>query len=212
LFRSLNVANPLVRKNASIIFTDTFPFVNSDLNREDNDFLLHRQFELLKEIIYDQNPIVRSVSVEGVSRVLCVYWEIIPKEIIYTLIKSLVMDLANDCTSSIVRKSVVDGVHFILDNHLSHITLKSNFILKVEILPKMEHLIDDTSALVRLSMVELLLKLKGLREIVYFDVVSIEKILNHLAYDNEKIQDKLTILIMNSFYPINKPTNLQVKY
>jgi condensin-2 complex subunit G2 len=72
----------------------------------------------------DESPKVRCVGVEGICKILGVYWEIIPTENAFNFLKALVADMAHDSSSPLVRQSVFKGLSFILDNHLAQPTLK----------------------------------------------------------------------------------------
>ena len=60
------------------------------------------------------------------------------------------------------------------DNHLSLVFL-------AQILPSLGNFIHDTSERVRTAMLELLLKLKGVRPIKFYHVVPIEHLLSRLV-------------------------------
>ena len=77
----------------------------------------------------DESPKVRSVGVEGICKILGIYWEIIPTENTYQFLKILICDMANDSSSPLVRQSVFKGLTFLLDSHLAQPTLKIKFLL-----------------------------------------------------------------------------------
>lgn len=47
IWRSLNVANASVRRNALVVLADIFPIQNPDADSEENNMLLRRQYEAL---------------------------------------------------------------------------------------------------------------------------------------------------------------------
>ncbi len=48
LWRSLNVANPLVRRNAATILVESFPLQDPDAPQRETDELLQKQFSTLE--------------------------------------------------------------------------------------------------------------------------------------------------------------------
>lgn len=74
-----------------------------------------------------------------------------------------------DSSNGNVRAAVIDGVLFMLDNPLTHSVLKP-------ILPSLGGFIHDSIENVRLSMCKLLNRIKNLKFIRYYDIISIENI------------------------------------
>ncbi|RYG54585.1 hypothetical protein EON66_06940, partial [archaeon] len=70
IFRALQSANALVRKQAAIVFFDCFPLRDPDLPARDLEALLQRQFDAISALMQDASPAVREVAVKGVARVL----------------------------------------------------------------------------------------------------------------------------------------------
>ena len=128
LWRSLNVANPVVRKNACSLLIDAFPLQDPELPQREIDELLQKQFNLLETLLYDDSVNVRCLAVTGVCKLLGVYWELIPEHTIRVLIAHIVNDLSHDISAPTVRESVVLGLKYLLDNHLTHPLLKGNLI------------------------------------------------------------------------------------
>ncbi|KAF9622094.1 hypothetical protein IFM89_029378 [Coptis chinensis] len=64
IFRSLQVANSNVRKNALHLLLDMFPLEDPDATEEVKDALLDKQFFLLEKLLLDECPNVRVVAVE----------------------------------------------------------------------------------------------------------------------------------------------------
>ena len=96
LWRSLDAANPAVRRNAATLFVDAFPLQRHDARRAELDEVLQRQFDALATLLRDDTPSVRVVGVHGVCRVLGVFWELIPAATTKTLLTLLVSKLAYD--------------------------------------------------------------------------------------------------------------------
>ena len=67
---------------------------------------------------------VRVVAVEGVCRVLGVYWDMVPAGATKKFTMRLIKDLCFDASSSPVRAAVFRGLTYVLDNHLSHALLR----------------------------------------------------------------------------------------
>lgn len=96
LWRSLKVANPIVRKNAVGLFFEAFPLQDTDGPQRNVDENLQKQFDLIETVLYDPNPDVRVVAVTGVARILSLFWELIPKKTIQVLVCHLINHLAFD--------------------------------------------------------------------------------------------------------------------
>ncbi|KAL7687412.1 putative condensin-2 complex subunit G2 [Plasmopara halstedii] len=124
LWRGVKAPNDSVRRQATILLFDNFPLRDPSFNNELMDLTLQKQFDTFEEILGDSHPALRVAAIEGVSKVLSTYWELIPAETIRCFISKLVVDLVNDVSSSTVRAAVFEGVQFILDNHNSHAILK----------------------------------------------------------------------------------------
>lgn len=124
LWRGVKAANDSVRRQAAVLLFDNFPLRDPQLNNEQMDLTLQKQFDAFEELLGDSHPAVRVAAIQGVSKVLSVYWELLPAETIRCFISKLIVDLVNDASSSSVRAAVFEGVQFILDNHNSHSILK----------------------------------------------------------------------------------------
>lgn len=124
LWRGVKAANDSVRRQAAILLFDNFPLRDPQFNTVMMDQMLQKQFDAFEELLGDSHPAVRIAAIQGVSKVLSVYWELMPAETIRCFISKLVVDLVNDVSSSGVRAAVFEGLQFILDNHNSHSILK----------------------------------------------------------------------------------------
>lgn len=124
LWRGVKAANDSVRRQAAILLFDNFPLRDPQFNTVTIDQMLQKQFDAFEELLGDSHPAVRIAAIQGVSKVLSVYWELMPAETIRCFISKLVVDLVNDASSSGVRAAVFEGLQFILDNHNSHSILK----------------------------------------------------------------------------------------
>lgn len=106
---------------------------------------------------------------------------------------------ASDSTSSAVRVAAVNAVATILDASQSHAVLRA-------LLPLVGNLIHDRVERVRLAVVRLLLKVKGLPGIKYYHVVPVNHLTSRLAAEGHlhptgPVASSLTALMVNSFCP-----------
>jgi hypothetical protein len=69
---------------------------------------------------------VRATVVRGWCRILAIYWEVLPLEVISDLLSVIVPELAFDMSSPDVRLAVIQGIKYLFENNpLSHVMLKS---------------------------------------------------------------------------------------
>lgn len=158
----MQVSNSNVRQNALHLLLDLFPLEDPNATKEVKDTLLEKQFFLLEKLLMDECPDVRVVSVEGSCRILCLFWEIIPSSII-TKIITIIFDHMNHDACTEVRLSTVNGLMYMLGNPQSHEVLKA-------LLPRLGHLILDSTLAVRGAVIDLLLLLKDIRNFHFHKV------------------------------------------
>ncbi|KZV57012.1 hypothetical protein F511_08170 [Dorcoceras hygrometricum] len=193
LFRSLQVSNSNVRQNALHLLLDLFPLEDPNATKEVKDTLLEKQFFLLDKLLMDECPDVRVVSVEGSCRILSLFWEIIPSSTITKILTIIFDHMTHDaCTE--VRLSTVNGVTYMLGNPQSHEVLKV-------LLPRMGHLILDSTLAVRGAVIDLLLLLKDIRNFHFHKVLSLDILFSTLANDQPLIARKITKLLVPSYFP-----------
>ncbi|KAL4635297.1 condensin-2 complex subunit G2 [Arapaima gigas] len=197
LWRGLKATNSEVRANAALLFTEAFPIQDPSLGSEKIDEAIQKQLDLLFLLLEDPQPVVRSTAVLGVCKILAKYWEVIPPAVLTDFLKKLVTDLAADITSPDVRCSVFKCMAVILDNNLSHPLLE-------QLLPALKNSLHDNSEKVRVSFVDLLLKLKATRAAKFWKVCSMEHLLARLEVDSRPISRRIVDLLFNSFFPINQ--------
>ncbi|PWA69849.1 ARM repeat superfamily protein [Artemisia annua] len=193
IFRSLQAANSNVRLNALHLLIDVFPLEDPDATREAKDTLLQKQFFLIEKLIVDDCPDIRAVAVEGSCRILHMFWEVIPSSVITKLITKILDDMAHD-VSNMVRLSTVNGIIYLLGNPQSH------EILKV-LLPRLGHLILDSTLSIRSAILDLLLLLKGIHNFQFHKVVKLDVLLSALANDQSIVAQKITKLLQPSYFP-----------
>ncbi|XP_031261940.1 uncharacterized protein LOC116120144 [Pistacia vera] len=193
IFRSLQVANSNVRQNALHLLLDLFPLEDPDATKEVKDTLLDKQFYILEKLLMDDSPDVRVVAVEGCCRILLLFWEIIPSSSITKIITKILDDVSHDICNE-VRLSTLNGIIYLLGNPLSHEVLKV-------LLPRLGHLMQDNVLSVRLAMADLLLLLCDIRNFQFNKVVSLDVLLSTLANDQSQVAQKITRLLMPSYFP-----------
>ncbi|XP_065184272.1 condensin-2 complex subunit G2-like [Sycon ciliatum] len=203
LWRALKVANVCVRANAASLLIDAFPLQNSDSTREENDELLQKQINVLLDLLADPAPLIRTMGVTGICRVLGIYWELIPSAVLQTLLKRLIKDMTCDVSASAVRAAVFQGLSFVVENPLSH-------PIMAKVLPELKLHIHDTSERVRLSFIQLLLTVRNVRTIKFWDVVPMEHLLHRLAVDRPSIVRPLVKLLYISYQPVSKEGEVQL--
>ncbi|EKX42521.1 hypothetical protein GUITHDRAFT_141192 [Guillardia theta CCMP2712] len=200
LWRSLKVANPIVRKQAAQLFAEVFPVQNPDAPNAEFEMALNQQINVLDTLIRDEVPQVREVGIQCVCRIISIYFDLLPVHVTTTLVQVLIKQFSQDAASPAVRVAVLRGMAFILNNHMSHPLLQDRLKL-------LGDLIHDKSERVRVAMCELLLKVRGIKSIRFFDIVPMVEILDRLAVDAQRpaITQRLAKLLLPSYLPINKP-------
>ncbi|MCL7028370.1 hypothetical protein MKW94_017568 [Papaver nudicaule] len=193
LFRSLQAANSNVRQNALHLLLDMFPFDDPDATREVLDSLHEKQYFLLETLLTDECPEVRVVAVEGCCRILHLFWEVIPDSIIKKTLTKVTGDMSHDLCAE-VRLSTLSGIIYLLGNPQTHDLLKV-------FLPRLGHLFQDSVLSVRSSVADLLLVLRDIRDFQFHKVVSLEDLLSSLADDQPLIAQKITRLLIPSYFP-----------
>ncbi|CAM9656902.1 unnamed protein product, partial [Ectocarpus sp. 13 AM-2016] len=201
VWRSLRVANPSVRAQACQVLVDAFPLQDPSAGKllcaASYDATLQQQFVALTDLLEDAHPQVRAVAGKGACRVLSVFWEMVPLDTTRALLTRVVGRLASDGSSPAVRVAAVEGLSVLLECPASHAVLKS-------MLPGVQNLIHDTNKKVRTAFVKLLLVVKGVKSIKYYQVATVDHILARLSEDDVKCPASasgLSKLILNSYFP-----------
>ncbi|KYQ88612.1 hypothetical protein DLAC_11353 [Tieghemostelium lacteum] len=196
IYRSLKVANPHVRCNSAKLFIDVFPLTDTDQPQSDIDILYQKQFTILKDLLMDPNIQVRVIMIKGICEILSKFWEVVPISTSRVLISKIINELAFDSSSSLVRETVFQGMQILLDNSLSHSTLKI-------LLPKLGNLIHDSSEKVRSSFLDLLLYIKTLSTIDFLKIVPVDHLLERMTLDGKipTLSKKLTQLLVEAYFP-----------
>ncbi|KAH9314616.1 hypothetical protein KI387_023243 [Taxus chinensis] len=172
-----------------------FPLEDPNASKEEKEALLEKQFVLLEKLLVDDCPDVRSVAVQGACRILRLFWEVVPSTITVKLLTKVIDEMAHDTSSSVVRCAVLDGMIYLLDNPQSHELLKV-------LLPRLSPMLDDPVLAVRTAVADLLLTLKDIRALQFHKVVNLDSILASLATDQCSIAQRLTRLLLSSYFPL----------
>ncbi|XP_064643919.1 condensin-2 complex subunit G2-like [Lineus longissimus] len=197
IWRSVKVANSNVRANAVALLIDAFPLNREGATNVETDNLVQKQLDIFQSLMYDPCPTVRVTAILGVCRICKDYWELIPPNNIIGFMQNIINDLAWDCSTADVRVSVLRGLTHLVGQHLCHPMLNT-------LLPRLQNMIHDNSEKVRVAMVDLLLKIKGMRLIKVWHVVSMDHLLVRLTMDSAPVVRRIANLIHSSFMPADK--------
>merc|ERR1719234_2989288 len=197
LWRHLKVPNEVVRLNACDILLAAYPLdVTSLPSIQERDASMAKQNQAMHDLLTDSSATVRAGAVTGICSILADLWLLIPSPVINSLVKLVVKQLACDSTSARVRQAAVQGAKRLLSTPNSHVYL-------TKVLPRLADRLHDSSEAVRAAMLDLLLAVKGVRSINYWDVVSLDSLLARLEVDKPFIRRRIVKLLRNSFCPAN---------
>jgi hypothetical protein len=174
LFRDLDAANGAVRRNALRLLLDCFPLADPEAPDEDGDALMRRQFAALSAALADECPSVRAVAAVGTGAVLDRYWEMVPTATCAVYVGRLASELAFDSASPAVRAAAVQGLGCLVDN------VRAQPVLRAA-LPRLAPLTQDAAPQVRSALAALLLRATTSRELRFWDVVPLERLLDALV-------------------------------
>ena len=208
VFRALSAANPAVRINAVHVLVDAFPIakeepplgaseaVKEDAAREMEE-LLERQLGAFSTAMYDECPSVRAVACRGIGQVLSTFWEIVPAKSAVAWLKGLAIDLAHDATSPSVREAAVDALQLVVDHPLASASLQP-------LLPKLRPLIFDRNAKVRLALCNLLLAVRYVRQIPFYEIVPVDDLFKAMVEDDKAVASKVGKLLVPSYIDLER--------
>lgn len=165
-----------------------------DESNEATDARMNEQFAVLTRALKDDVPAVRAVAVTGTCHILNTYWELIPGAVITGYLKLIAADLAFDGAAPAVRAAVAAGLATMVDNPLAQPLLKL-------LLPKLEPMLYDASAKVRMAFADLLLSLRGLRALKWYDIVDVHKLLDVMTSDTPAVSERIQRLLLPSYFP-----------
>ncbi|XP_043201120.1 condensin-2 complex subunit G2-like isoform X2 [Amphibalanus amphitrite] len=194
LWRALTVPNETVQLNATFILLDVFPLEDPSETRVARDAELARQSRLLADLLQEASHLVRAAAAKGVCRALSQFWDMMPQDCLKQMMKVLLQDMAYDAASVEVRLQAVSGISVVLDNPFTHAYMKSA-------LPFLADAFHDVQLSVRVAVCDLLLKVKQIKNIRYFDVVPVKDLLARLAMDEPPVCRRIVQLMVNSFFP-----------
>lgn len=196
LWRTLTAPNEWAVLNAAYILFDVFPLESPYDERETRDADLQRQCSIMVTLLTDRFRRVRCVAAKGVCKVLSQYWDLVPSTLRKKMIQIIIQELAFDSSSVEVRIQAVQSQMTLLDNPLSHVHMSSA-------LPAIGAAFHDTDLMVRVAVCDLLLNIKSIQSIRYFDIVPVKHIIARLACDEPPVCRRLVQLMANSFFPAN---------
>ena len=196
LWRSLRCANAFVRVQATMIFFDSFPLQDEDAAAAEADSILQKQFDLLTSMLKDCDQRVRAAAASGVCRVLREFWSALPPATTRQALSYVVGTLGRDAACANVRVAVMTGLCDLLEQPLAHGVLKS-------LLPILANSIHDTSERVRVAFIQILCKVKQIRGLTFYSIVTVENLLARLEDDRDRpvVCSHMTGLLLNSFLP-----------
>lgn len=206
IWRALHAANSAVRYQATCFFVACFPLRSPHFDRESTEQLLNKQLEVLDKLLLDDHAAVRVAAVKGSCKIMCAYWEILPIPHIQRYLTTLASKLLQDASSPKVRASVLEGITFILDNHMSHTLL-------AKALPLLGKSLFDTARQVQVALIELLVRVEKIKEIPLGSIVPIEDLFlvwgnaaGNAAGNATKLDRVFTKLFLKSYFPTEGTT------
>jgi hypothetical protein len=202
LWRTLSAANPQARMNAITVLTLAFPLQPS--SRADLaalEALLTRQVTALEQALDDEDAVVRAHAVKRVCGALARWWEVLVESAAKRLAAKVVVECCFDSASVSVRAAALSGLAVLLDNPLSHPLLQL-------LLPRLAPLVHDNAERVQTALLQLLLSVKRLRVIRFYDVVPQEELLLRLSVTGAPaVRALIAELLANTYFPTDKPNN-----
>jgi condensin-2 complex subunit G2 len=156
-----------VRRNALTLLIDVFPLHNPS---NTTDELLQQQFDILISSLNDNDSNIRTLGIQGICKIINIYWELIPLNIIKTMILKLINDMIHDISCSNIRVAIFKGLTFILSNHLSHTILNL-------LIPSLSPFIHDKCEQVQLSFIDMLITIKQLKNMKFYEICELEQLL-----------------------------------
>ena len=206
LWRALDAANPVVRINALSVLSAAFPLqyaAEGDLASLEEQ--MQRQVTVFETALADEDVNVRAHAVRCVCGVLARWWEVFVEHATKRLASHVLLKCAVDAASVSVRVAAVEGVVTMLGNPLAHTLLKV-------LLPRLGALIHDSSDQVQLAVCEMLLAVRRLRTVKFYEVTPLDDLLLRLTVTpNVDIRNKITELLAATYFPLELGNNELVK-
>lgn len=155
-------------------------------------------------ILVDEFPEVRIAAVIGVCRTFAVFWQIVPLDIFNGAMTIILRDLAFDAASPKVRLAVIKGLRLILSCERSHVFLK-------KALTRISDCLHDVNESVRVAMVDLLIDVKNVFAIKFWEVCDVNDLLVRLHIDSSTVRKGIVKLLFNSFFPIGESEEVKIE-
>jgi len=193
LWRHLMVANSDVRLNATELVMSAYPVEDPDQDAETRGANLDEQHAAITNILRDECPEIRTVAIAGVCKILFSFWQLIPEEIIKNVINIMIKELVVDASSHKVRAAVLVGLKNMLENPRTHLFMKN-------VLPRLTNCLHDVNEGVRSAMVDLLIAVKGIRTIQFWNICSPDHIFSRLEIDKPFICRRIVKLFYSSYF------------
>eukprot|EP00978_Attheya_sp_CCMP212_P016764 scaffold44171_cov64-Attheya_sp.AAC.1 len=207
LWRSLSAANPLVRINASIILSETFPLRDPDAGHIQTEACVEKSIGALKSLLTDSDPRVRVAGSDASARIIATFWDALPTKDIRSILNRKYNQNGLLIVPQISICSVLNQNFLVLSNrkildiiskHASDLSSsavraaaitavtclldapQSHAVLRA-LLPSLGNLIHDNVERVRLAVVRMLIKIKSIRGVKYYHIVPVDHLLARLA-------------------------------
>ena len=203
LFRGLCAANPAVRVNSLRLLVDCFPLCREEpaasagrMAREEvaleSQELVDRQLAGVSKLLYDECPAVRAAACEAAGALLGTFWEIVPARSTIAWLKALTSDLAHDAAAATVREAAVAALARLVDHPLASGSLGA-------CLPRLGPLIRDSQRRVRLALCGLLLGVRHIRQLPFYEIVPVDDLFEALATDEKAVALRVAKLLVPSY-------------
>ena len=206
LFRGLCAANPAVRVNSLRLLVDCFPLCREEpaasagrMAREEvaleSQELVDRQLAGVSKLLYDECPAVRVAACEATGALLGTFWEIVPARSTIAWLKALTSDLAHDAAAATVREAAVTALARLVDHPLASGSLGA-------CLPRLGPLIFDSQRRVRLALCGLLLGVRHIRQLPFYEIVPVDDLFEALATDERTVALRVAKLLVPSYIDV----------
>eukprot|EP00934_Nitzschia_sp_Nitz4_P000259 Nitzschia sp. Nitz4//scaffold54_size114964//89139//93060//NITZ4_003863-RA/size114964-processed-gene-0.168-mRNA-1//1//CDS//3329554387//259//frame0 len=199
VWRSLQAANPVVRKNAVVILEKVFPLHDPEQGQMKSS--LSKCCLALESALKDSDVKVRAAASIATANVCSIFWDALPSADIRMLLNHIFVEHCSDVKASAVRVAAVDAATTLLDVPQSHAVLRP-------LLPSLGNLIHDKAEKVRLATVRLLRRVKSISGIRYYHVVPVDHLTSRFSeearlHNNPRnpVAKELAALMVNSYFP-----------
>ena len=206
LFRGLCATNPAVRVNSLELLVDCFPLCREEppasagrMAREEvaleSQELVDRQLAAVSKLLHDECPAVRVAACEAVGALLGTFWEIVPARSTISWLKVLTTDLAHDAAAPAVREAAVNALARLIDHPMASGSLGA-------CLPRLKPLIRDSQKRVRLALCSLLLGVRHIRQLPFYEIVPVDDLFEALATDEKAVALRIAKLLVPSYIDV----------